>query len=102
MVLITTYKVKPYLGKEETKKLLEVFTKKGPGRSTTAHYAAADGSHGVVIADSDDVAAVMLTIEQAVPRSVEARDTCASQPSTKSLGSSRPNATLVSPPSGST
>ena len=88
MILITTYRVKPYLSNEETKKLLEVFAKEGPGPGTTAHYVAADGSHGVVISDTDDVAGgyrniqnytewveydtkVMLTVEQAVPLIVE-------------------------------
>jgi hypothetical protein len=84
MLFMTTYKIKPYLSNEETKKLMAVFAKAGPGPGTTAHYVAADGSHGVVIADTDDVAGayanlqnytqwveydtkVMLTVEQAVP-----------------------------------
>jgi len=88
MILVTTYRIKPYLSDEETKKLLEVFAKEGPGPGTTAHYVAADGSHGVVISDTDDVAGgyrniqnytewveydtkVMLTVEQAVPLIVE-------------------------------
>ena len=88
MILITTYKIKPYLENDETKKLLEVFAKVGPGPGTTAHYVAADNSHGVVIAETDDVAAgfgnlqnytqwveyetkVMLTVEQAVPLIME-------------------------------
>jgi len=88
MILMTTYRIKPYLSDEETKKLLEVFAKEGPGPGTTAHYVAADGSHGVVISDTDDVAGgyrniqnstkwveydtkVMLTAEKAVPLIVE-------------------------------
>jgi hypothetical protein len=88
MILITTYKVKPFLSKGETRKLLEVFAKEGPGPGVTAHYVAADGSHGVVISDTDDVAGgyrsiqnytewveydtkVMLTVEQAVPLIME-------------------------------
>ena len=88
MILMTTYRIKPYLSDEETKKLLEVFAKEGPGPGTTAHYVAADGSHGVVISDTDDVAGgyrniqnytewveydtkVMLTVEQAVPLIME-------------------------------
>ena len=88
MILMTTYRIKPYLSDEETKKLLEVFAKEGPGPGTTAHYVAADGSHGVVISDTDDVAGgyrniqnytewveyetkVTLTVEQAVPLIVE-------------------------------
>jgi len=67
---------------------LEVFAKAGPGPGTTAHYVAADGSHGVVIADTDDVAGAyanlqnytqwveyetkgMRTVEQAVPLIME-------------------------------
>ena len=56
MLFMTTYKIKPFLSNEETKKLLEVFAKEGPGPGTIAHYVAADSSHGVVIADTDDVA----------------------------------------------
>ena len=88
MLFVTTYRIKPFLSNEETKKLLEVFAKVGPGPGTTAHYVAADGSHGVVVADTDDVAAayanlqnytqwvqyetrVMLTVEEAVPLLME-------------------------------
>ena len=88
MLFMTTYKIKPFLSNEESKKLLEVFAKAGPGPGTTAHYVAADGSHGVVIADTDDVAGayrnlqnytqwveyetrVMLPVEQAVPLIME-------------------------------
>jgi hypothetical protein len=84
MIFMTTYKLKPYLTKGQTKELLEAFAKHGPGPGVTAHYVAADGSHGVAIADTDDVAGayrnvqnyrewvdydtkVMLTIEEAVP-----------------------------------
>ena len=88
MLLMTTYKIKPYLSNEEQKKLLEVFAKVGAGPGTTAHYVAADASHGVVISDTDDVLGayanlqnytqwveyetkVMITIEQAVPLIME-------------------------------
>jgi len=88
MILMTTYKVKPFLSKAETKKALETFAKAGPGPGTTAHYVASDNSHGVVISETDDVAGgyrniqnytewieydtkVMLTIEQAVPLIME-------------------------------
>ena len=89
MIFLTTYKIKPYLSNEETKKLLQVFAAEGAGPGTTAHYVAADGSHGVVIADTDDVAGayrnlqnytqwveydskVMLPVEEAVPLIMEA------------------------------
>lgn len=89
MLFVTTYRIKPYISNEETKKLLEVFAREGAGPGTTAHYVAADGSHGVVIADTDDLAGayrnlqnytqwveydtkVMLPVEEAVPLIVEA------------------------------
>ena len=69
--------------------MLQVFASEGPGPGTTAHYVAADGSHGVVVADTDDVAGayrnlqnytqwveydskVMLPVEEAVPLIMEA------------------------------
>ena len=84
MIFITTYKIKPFLSKSETKELMDVFGRVGVGPDVTQHYVAADGSHGVVISDGDDVETaygnlqnytqwveydtkVMLTIEQAVP-----------------------------------
>jgi hypothetical protein len=89
MIFITTYKIKPFLSKDETRKLLSVFAKEGEGPGTTAHYVAADGSHGVVIAESDDLEAayrniqnytqwveydtkVVLKVEQAVPLIMDA------------------------------
>ena len=88
MIFVTTYKIKPYLSNAETKKLLEVFGEVGPGPGTQAHYVAADGSHGVVVAETDDVAGayrnlqnytqwvqyetrVMLSVEEAVPLLME-------------------------------
>jgi hypothetical protein len=89
VIFITTYKIKPFLSNEETKRLLEVFAQAGPGPGTTAHYVAADGSHGVVISENDDVVAayrniqnytqwveydtsVVLKIEDAVPQIMDA------------------------------
>jgi hypothetical protein len=89
MIFVTTYKIKPFLSKAETKELLGVFAKEGAGPGVTAHYVAADGSYGLVISESDDVQAayrniqnytqwveydtkVMLTIEQAVPHIMDA------------------------------
>jgi hypothetical protein len=63
MIFITTYKIKPFLSNEETKTLLEVFAKAGPGPGTTAHYVAADGSHGVVIAETDDLVSAYRNIQ---------------------------------------
>ena len=89
MLFMTTYKIKPYLTNDETKELLGVFAREGAAPGTTAHYVAADGSHGVVIAETDDIAGayrniqnytqwveydtkVMLTVEEAVPLIMEA------------------------------
>jgi hypothetical protein len=55
MIFITTYKVKPYISKDETRKVLDVFAKQGEGPGTIAHYVATDGSHGVVISEADDL-----------------------------------------------
>jgi hypothetical protein len=89
MLFVTTYKTKPFLSIEETKELMGVFAKEGAGPGVTAHYVAADGSHGVVISETDDVQTayrnllnytqwveydtrVMLTVEQAVPHIMDA------------------------------
>jgi hypothetical protein len=89
MILVTTYKVKPYISNAEVKELMGVFAKEGEGPGTKAHYVAADGSHGVVISETDDVAggyrnilnytqwveyetSVMLTVEEAVPHLMDA------------------------------
>ena len=88
MIIVTTYKVRPFLSKAETRKLLDVFGKAGTGPGVTAHYVAADGSHGVVVSDTDDIAGayrniqnytewveydskVMLKVEEAVPLIME-------------------------------
>jgi hypothetical protein len=88
MRFVTTYRVKPHLTREDTKKLMETFAKNGEGPGTTAHYVAADGSHGVVISEIDDAAVAyksilpytewidyqtvpVLTIEEAVPHILE-------------------------------
>ena len=84
MILVTTYKLKPFLTKDETRKLMDIFAKEGAGPGVTAHYVAAGGGQGMVISETDDVAAgyrnilnytqwveydttVMLAIEEAVP-----------------------------------
>lgn len=88
MILITKYRVKPFLSRDGTKQLLELLAKEGTGPGVIAHYIAADSSHGVVISETDDVAAVyrssqiyypwieqethvMLKIEEAVPLIME-------------------------------
>jgi hypothetical protein len=88
MIFVTTYKVRPFLSKAETRKLLDVFAKQGTGPGATAHYVAADGSHGLVVSDTDDIAGAyrniqnytewveydskaMLKVEEAVPLIME-------------------------------
>ncbi len=85
MILVTTYKLKPFLDKKETQELMDVFANEGVGPGTTAHYVAVNGSGGVVISDTEDVegayrnilnytqwveydSRVMLNIEQALPQ----------------------------------
>lgn len=89
MILITTYRLKPFLTKDETRELMGVFANAGAPAGTLAHYVAADGSHGVVITETDDVTSgyrnilnytqwveyetrVMLTIDEAVPHIMDA------------------------------
>jgi len=84
MIFITTYRMKPFLSKDETREMMSVFAKEGAAPGVTAHYVAADGGQGVVISESDDVESgfrsilnytqwfeydtkPFLTIEQAVP-----------------------------------
>jgi hypothetical protein len=89
MILVTTYKVKPYLSKAKLSELMAVFGAVGVPAGTKAHYVAADNSHGVVIVETDDPAEgyrnllnysqwveydtkVMLTVEEAVPHIMDA------------------------------
>ncbi len=54
MIFITTYRIKQ-LSREDTKQLMGVFAEHGVASDVTAHYVAADGSHGVVISEGDDL-----------------------------------------------
>ena len=54
MILMTTYRVKPFMSHEQRRELVELFLQHGtPGREL-GHYLAADNSHGVVISELDD------------------------------------------------
>ena len=94
MIFITTYRIKQ-LSKDETKELMGVFADKGVPSTVKAHYVAADGSHGVVIAEADDLEEAYrnilnyaewieydtkpyLTIEQAVPHIMDYICLCSS------------------------
>ena len=84
MKYVTTYTFKPFMDKDETKALLEAFAEFGNAPGATAHYIRADGTGGIVIGDSDDIAGlyrnvvsysefvafeshVVLSVEDAVP-----------------------------------
>jgi hypothetical protein len=54
VIFITTHRIKR-LNKDETKRLMGVFADQGVLSTVKAHYAAPDGSHGVVIAEADDL-----------------------------------------------
>ena len=54
MLIITTYRIRPYLSKDEVKELMEAFAEFGTTEGTIAHYVFADGGGGVVIGESDD------------------------------------------------
>jgi hypothetical protein len=60
MKYVTIYRFKPFMTKDETKTLLEAFGEFGNAPGTTAHYLRTDGTGGMVIGESDDVAAVYL------------------------------------------
>ena len=64
MLHMTTYKVKPYLPKSETKQLLERFMQMGAAQGEVAHYIAADNSGGWVITETDDAATDYVTVLQ--------------------------------------
>lgn len=89
MIMMTTYRVKPYLDKEDMGKLMAIFAEAGTPEGEIAHYVSADSSFGVVITDMDDPAVgyrnilnyteyvdyetkVMLTIEEALPHIADA------------------------------
>jgi hypothetical protein len=54
MLFMTTYRVKPYLSRSETKELLDLFAKAGAAPGTIAHYVAADNSAGWTIIEAED------------------------------------------------
>ncbi len=55
MLIVTTYKVKPYITKKETAELMAVFAETGAAPGEIAHYVNADGGGGVVILEVDDI-----------------------------------------------
>ena len=55
MLIVTTYRVKPYISKEETTELMAVFAEQGATPGEIAHYVHTDGGGGVVITEADDI-----------------------------------------------
>ncbi len=89
MLFLTSYRIKPYLPRSETKKLLDLFGKVGAAPGTIAHYVAADNSVGWVVVENEDAVTgyvasplvfgvhrvdtkPILTIEDALPHLLEA------------------------------
>ena len=57
MHFVTTYTFKPFLTREETKELMDMFATAGEAPGTTAHYVFADGGGGILVGESDDLTA---------------------------------------------
>lgn len=55
MLLITEYRFRPHMPKEDLKRLMDIFAQRGDESGTIGHYLKADGSGGIVIAEQDDV-----------------------------------------------
>jgi hypothetical protein len=55
---VTTYTFKPFMTKDETRTLLEAFAEFGSAPGTTAHFIRQDGAGGIVIGETDDIAAL--------------------------------------------
>jgi len=53
---VSTYRFKSFTTKEETQRLLAVFAEVGNAPGVTDHLVFADGSGGVVIGETDDIA----------------------------------------------
>ncbi len=56
MLMMTTYRIKPFMTKDETKELMEAFAEFGATEGTISHYQFADGGGGVVIGDFESAA----------------------------------------------
>ena len=56
MLMVTTYRTRPFMSKDETKELMEAFATHGTTEGTIAHYQFADGGGGVVISDLESAA----------------------------------------------
>jgi Protein of unknown function (DUF3303) len=57
MLFISEYKLKPNMSKDEVKRLMDVFGKRGAVDGEIAHYVRVDGTGGFTIAENEDLAA---------------------------------------------
>ena len=57
MLMMTTYRIRPFLAEEETKELMAAFAEFGTADGTVSHYVFADGGGGVVVGEYDGLAA---------------------------------------------
>ena len=55
MLFISEYKLKPHLTKDEVKRLMDAFGKRGAVEGEIANYVRADGTGGFTIAENDDL-----------------------------------------------
>jgi hypothetical protein len=84
MIMMTTYRLKPFMSHDERRELVAQFAEHGTAGREIAHYMAADNSFGVVFNELDEAAEgyrnilnyvehveyetkVMLTIDEAMP-----------------------------------
>jgi hypothetical protein len=56
MLFISEYKLKPNMSKDEVKRLMDVFGKRGAVDGEIAHYVRVDGTGGFTIAENEDLA----------------------------------------------
>jgi len=55
MLIVTTYRVKPFVSKAETAELMAVFAEQGAAPGEIAHYVDTDGGGGIVITEADGI-----------------------------------------------
>jgi Protein of unknown function (DUF3303) len=56
MLFISEYKLKPNMSKDEVKRLMDAFGKRGAVDGEIAHYVRVDGTGGFTIAENEDLA----------------------------------------------
>ena len=56
MRFVSTYRFQPFRTKEQTRQLLALFAEVGNAPGVTEHFAFVDGTGGIVIGETDDIA----------------------------------------------